>query len=84
MPGCFECTQWHIFKDAPSCKDFTDLQEYTEAVMGFTNKCKDDVTVLKTVKTHANNKPWLTGEVCLLLRSLDAAFRSGNTAAYWY
>lgn len=48
--------------------------------MGFilVSKCTEDVTVVKTVKTHANNKPWLTGEVRSLLRIQDAAIRSGE------
>lgn len=27
LQGCFECTQWHIFKVAATCEDFIDLQE---------------------------------------------------------
>lgn len=30
----------------------------------------EDVTVVKTIKRRANEKPWLTGEVCSLLRPL--------------
>lgn len=59
-----------------------DLQEYTEAVMGFISKCIDDVTVVKTVRTRVTNKPWMIGEVCLLLRTRDAAFKYGDAAAY--
>lgn len=60
--------------------DSTDSQEYTETVVGFINKC--NVTVIKTLKVHSTNKPWLTGEVWSLMRSRDAAFRSGDLAAY--
>jgi len=38
----------------------------------------DDVTVTKT--THANQKLWMTAEVCGLLKTRDEAFRSGDKA----
>lgn len=57
LQGCFGCTQWSIFKDAASSGDYIDLQEYTEAVMGFITKLIDDVTVVKTVRMRATNKP---------------------------
>ena len=63
LQDCFECTQWSIFREAATSEDLIDLQEYTEAVMGFISKCVDDVTEVKTVRTRATNKPWLTGEV---------------------
>lgn len=50
--------------------------------MGFISKCVGDVTVVKTVKTRATNKPWLTGEVRSLLKTPDSAFKTGDTAAY--
>lgn len=71
-----------FFRNVASSGDSIDLQEYTEAVMGFISKCIDDLTVVKTVRTRATNKPWMIGEVCLLLRSRDAAFKSGDAAAY--
>lgn len=82
LQDCFECTQWSIFREAASTGDFIDLQEYTEAVMGFISKCVGDVTVVKTVKTRATNKPWLTGEVRSLLKTPDSAFKTGDTATY--
>lgn len=62
--------------------DSTDLQEYTKTVVGLINKCTDDVTVIKTVKMHSTNKPWLTGEVWSRMRARDVAFRSSDLAAY--
>ena len=43
------------------------MQEYTETVTTFINKCTDDVTVAETVIVWTNQKPWLTGEVFKLL-----------------
>ena len=82
LQGCFECTQWSIFKEAATSGDCIDLEEYTETVLAFINKCIDDVTVMKTVKLRPTDKSWLTGEVRSLLRLRDAAFRSGDTEAY--
>lgn len=59
--------------------DCVDLEPYTEGVIGFVKKCNDDVTVIKSVKLHSTNTPWLTGEICSLLRLCDAAFTAGNS-----
>ncbi len=53
----------------------------TETVTAYIKKCIDDVTVTKTITTHANQKPWMTAEVCGLLKTRDEAFRSGDKAA---
>ena len=42
----------------------------------------DMVTVTKRVRSFPNQKPWLTAEVRSLLRARDAAYRSGDAAAY--
>ncbi len=47
----------------------------------YIKKCIDDVTVTKTITTRANQKPWMTAEVCGLLKTRDEAFRSGDKAA---
>ncbi len=36
------------------------------------------MTVTKTITTRANKKPWMTAEVCGLLKTRDEAFRSGD------
>lgn len=55
-------------------EDCVDLEPYTEGVIGFIKKCSDDVTVIKLI----TNTPWLTGEICSLLRLCDAAFTAGD------
>lgn len=82
LHGCFECTRWSIFRNVASSWDSIDLQEYTEAVMGYISKCTDDVTVVKTVRTRATKKPWMIEDVRLLLRTRDATFKSGDAAAW--
>lgn len=51
-------------------------------MLGFINKCIDNVTVIKSVKLRPTNKPWLKREVLSLLRLRDAAFRSGDSEVY--
>ncbi len=69
-----------MFKEAATYNNHTDLQ-YTETVTAYIKKCIDDVTVTKTITTRANQKPWMTAEVCGLLKTRDEAFRSGDKAA---
>ncbi len=81
LQDCFQCTDWNMFKEAATYNNHTDLQEYTETVTAYIKKCMDDVTVTKTITTRANQKPWMTAEVCGLLKTRDEAFRSGDKAA---
>ncbi len=39
------------------------------------------MTITKTITTRANQKPWMTAEVCGLLKTRDEAFISGHKAA---
>ncbi len=80
LQDCFQDTDWNMFKEAATYHDHTDLQEYTETVTAYIKKCIDDVTVTKTITTRANQKPWMTAEVCGLLKTRDDAFRSGDKA----
>ncbi len=81
LQDCFQETDWNKFKEAVSYKNHTDLQDYTETVTAYIKNCIDDVTVTKTITTRANQKPWMTAEVCGLLKTRDEAFRSGDKAA---
>ncbi|XP_058650447.1 uncharacterized protein LOC131551470 [Onychostoma macrolepis] len=81
LQDCFQDTDWNMFKEAATYNNHTDLQEYTETVTAYIQKCTDDVTVTKTITTRANQKPWMTAEVRGLLKTRDEAFRSGDKAA---
>ncbi len=76
----FQDIDWNMFKEAAPYNNHTDRQEYTETVTAYIKKCIDDVTVTKTITTPANQKPWMTAEVCGLLKTRDEAFRSGDKA----
>ncbi|XP_072900606.1 uncharacterized protein [Hemitrygon akajei] len=81
VQDCFEYTVWHMFREAATDCDSTNLEEYTASVISYSRKCIDDVTLSKTITIHANQKPWITAEVRALLRSRDSAFRAGGKAA---
>lgn len=81
LQDCFESTDWHIFKEAATYDDSTNLEEYTSSVTSYISKCIDDVTFSKTITTRSNQKPWMTAEVRSLLNTRDSAFRAGDKAA---
>ncbi len=81
LQECFQDTYWNMFKEAAIYNNHTDLQEYTETVTAYIKNCIDDVTVIKTITTHANQKAWMTAEVRGLLKNRNEAFRSRDKAA---
>ncbi|MCJ8729503.1 hypothetical protein PDJAM_G00107090 [Pangasius djambal] len=81
LQDCFEHTDWHMFREAATDGDFTDLEEYATSVTSYISKCIDNVTVSKTITSRSNQKPWMTAEVRALLRTRDSAFRAGDKVA---
>ncbi|KAL0197619.1 hypothetical protein M9458_006159, partial [Cirrhinus mrigala] len=81
LQDCSQCTDWNMFKEAATTNNHTDLHEYAETVSAYIKKCIDDVTVTKTITTHANQKPWMTAEVRGMLKTRDEAFRSEDKVA---
>lgn len=61
------------WSEAASCGSCIDLEEYTETVTAYISKFIDDVTATKAVTSRANQRPWLTAEVRMLLRMQDVA-----------
>ena len=53
-------------------------------VIGFVNKCIDDVVPTVTARTYPNQKPWITGNIRTELKARAAAFkeRDSNPEAY--
>ncbi|KAK1786349.1 hypothetical protein P4O66_018038, partial [Electrophorus voltai] len=81
LQDCFEQKTWITFKEAATDGGTVNLEEYTASVTGYISKCIDDVTVSKTITTRPNLKQWMTAEVCMLLRTCDSAFRTGDREA---
>ena len=55
------------------------IEEYTTSVIGFANKCIDDVVPTVTVCTYPNQKPWITGNTRIELKDRAAAFKERET-----
>ena len=46
---CFASTDWNMFQDSSD-----GIEEYTTSVIGFINKCIDDVVPTVTIRTYPN------------------------------
>jgi hypothetical protein len=55
------------------------IEEYSTSVIGFINKCINDVVPTVTVHTYPNQKPWITGNICIELKARAAAFKKRET-----
>jgi hypothetical protein len=55
------------------------IEEYITSVIGFNNKCIDDVVPTVTVRTYPNQKPWVTGNICTELKARAAAFKEQDS-----
>jgi hypothetical protein len=60
------------------------IEEYTTSVIGFINKCINDVFPTVTVSTYPNQKPWITGNIRIELKARAAAFKEQDTNPYAY
>ncbi|KAI3376013.1 hypothetical protein L3Q82_016545, partial [Scortum barcoo] len=64
-----------VFKD-------TEINTYTDAVIGYIGKCIDDIVPRITVRTFPNQKPWVNGEICAKLKARTDAYNSGDLEEY--
>jgi hypothetical protein len=56
-----------------------DIEEYTTSVIGFINKCIDDIVPTVTVRTYPNQKPWITGSIRTELKARAATFKEWDS-----
>nr|XP_043874450.1 uncharacterized protein LOC122764210 isoform X2 [Solea senegalensis]XP_043874509.1 uncharacterized protein LOC122764439 isoform X2 [Solea senegalensis] len=75
LQDCFSTTLWDLFSSH-------NLQEYTDTVLCYIKNCIDTVTFNKRVRVFPNQKPWMNSKVQSLLKSRNAAFKSGDRALY--
>ncbi|KAJ8403257.1 hypothetical protein AAFF_G00354740 [Aldrovandia affinis] len=66
LQDCLETTDWNMFREAATQDQHTCVEEYSASVTGYIEKIIEDVTVEKTIATHANQKPWMTAEPCAM------------------
>lgn len=53
LQDCFESTDWKMFREAATYGQHTCVEEYTDSVTGYIEKCIEDVTVVKLITTRA-------------------------------
>jgi hypothetical protein len=66
-------------------RDSSDgIEKYTTSVIGFIDKCIEDVVPTVTVRTYPKQKPWITGNIRTELNGRAAAIkvRDSNPEAY--
>ncbi|XP_073772589.1 uncharacterized protein [Danio rerio] len=66
---------WSVFESQ-------DLEEYTTSVLSYIKHCTDTVTTEKHIRVYANQKPWMTAGVRILLKERNIAFKSGDKERY--
>lgn len=47
LRGCFDCTDWSVFREAATKDHITDVTDYAEVVSGYVQKCMEDVSVIR-------------------------------------
>ena len=70
---CFASTDWNMFWDSSN-----GSEEYTTSVIGFINKCINDILPTVTVCTYPNQKPWITSNICIELKTRAAGFKKAK------
>ena len=55
------------------------MEKYTTSVIGFIDKCTDDVVPTVTVRTYPNYKPWITGSIRTELKARAATFKERDS-----
>jgi hypothetical protein len=57
------------------CHSSYGIEEYTTSVIGFINKCIDDVIPTVTIHAYPNQKPRMTGNIRSELKDRADAFK---------
>ena len=74
LQDCFASTDWNMFGESSNA-----IEEYTTSVISFSNKCIDNIVPTVTVRTYLNQKPWITGNICIELKARAAVFKERDT-----
>ena len=70
----FAITDWNMFRNSSN-----GIEEYTTSVIGFINKCIDDVVPTVSVRIYPNQKPWITSKSHTELKARVVAFKEWDT-----
>ena len=74
VQDCFDHADWDMFWGASE----NNIDEYTDSVTEFIRKCIGDVVPTVTIETYPNQKPWIDGSICAILKVLTTAFNHGK------
>ena len=72
--SCFEITEWPAFCEPHE----VDIDGLTECITDYINFCVDCNVPARTVTCYANNKPWITKDIKVIVNEKKRAFRDGN------
>jgi hypothetical protein len=64
---------WNMFWDSSD-----GIEEYTTSVIGFINKCINDIVPTVTVRTYPNQKPWITGNIRIEIKARSDTFKEAG------
>ena len=67
LQDCIVSTAWNMFRDSSN-----GIDEYTTSVI-------DDVVPTVTGRTYPNQKPWIIGNIRIVLKARAAAFNEQDT-----
>ncbi len=74
LQDCFDHVDWGMFHAASN----DNIDEYTNAVTGFIQKCIRDVVPSKTIRVYTTDKPWINSNMHAALKAPNAAFVFGD------
>ena len=75
--GCFECTDWGVFKEAA-----TDIHEYTETVRDYITFCEGLCIPTKTITGYPNDKLWFNTYIKQKLQAKQDAYKDNDKYKY--
>ena len=74
LHDCFASTDWNMFWDSSN-----GIEEYTTSVIGYINKCIEDVVPTVTIRTYPNQKPLTTNNICIEQKARAASIKEQDT-----
>ena len=67
---CFASTDRNMFRDSSS-----GIEEYTTSVIGFINKCIEDIVPTVTLHPYPKQNPCISGNILIYLMYIASAFK---------
>ena len=74
IQDCFDHMDWELFRVASE----NSIDTYTNTVIEFIRKCIGDVVPTVTIKSYANQTPWIDGSIRSKLKARIITFNHGK------